>query len=106
MNNENQIVINTVDAKELVDLLRPMIKEELTSLKLEQEERMISPAEACKVFEPSITKATLNSWTKKGWLREYRLGGRVFYKKSEILNSAKSIKKYRTVYDIPFKIPL
>ena len=64
---------------------------------VEQEEKLISPAEACKIFKPTITKATLALWSEKGWLQEHRIGGRVFYLQSEILASALKLGKYRSL---------
>jgi len=74
-----------------------MIREEVRLLISEQEEKLISPAEACKLFKPAITKATLASWTEKGWLQEHRIGGRVFYLQSEILASTSKLGKYRSL---------
>lgn len=99
MIKENFLGIHLIDSKDLVEILRPMIREELSSIMQEKDDKLISPASACDLFEPRITKATLASWTKKGWLQDYRKGGRVFYKKSEILTEAKRLKKYKTIYE-------
>jgi hypothetical protein len=77
---------------------RPMIREEVRLVFSEQEERLLSPAETCKLFVPTITKATLTSWTEKGWLQEHRIGGRVFYLKSEVLASTLKLGKYKSVF--------
>ena len=99
MNKDYQIILNGVTLDQLVEVFRPMIKEELWTLREKDQEQLISPAETCKVFNPSITKATLSSWTKQGLLNEYRIGGRVFYKKSEVLESSKKIIKYKSIYE-------
>jgi hypothetical protein len=91
----NQILLSGISPSQLVELLRPMIREEVRLVMAEQEEKLISPAEACKLFKPAITKATLASWTEKGWLQEHRIGGRVFYLQSEILASTLKLGKYR-----------
>lgn len=97
MNTSNQILLNGLSPNQLLELLRPMIKEEMRQVMLEQEEKLLSPAEACKLFKPAITKATLASWTKQGLLQEHRIGGRVFYLQSEILASTKKLSKYKCV---------
>jgi hypothetical protein len=99
MNKDYQILLNGVTIDQLVEVFRPMIKEEIWTLRAKDQEQLISPAETCKVFNPSITKATLSSWTKQGLLNEYRIGGRVFYKKSEVLESSKKIIKYKSIYE-------
>ncbi len=94
----NQILLNGITAEQLVDLFRPMIREEVQLVISQQEEKLISPAEACKLFKPAITKATLTSWTKQGFLQEHRIGGRVFYRQSEILASTITLGKYKSIY--------
>jgi hypothetical protein len=92
-----QILLSGLSPNQLLDLLRPMIKEEMRLAMSEQEEKLLSPAEACKLFKPAITKATLTSWTKKGLVQEHRIGGRVFYMQSEILASTKKLTKYKSL---------
>ena len=94
----NQILLNGISAEQLIESLRPMIKEEVRLVFSEQEERLLSPAETCKLFIPAITKATLTSWTEKGWLQDHRIGGRVFYLKSEVLASTLTLGKYKNGY--------
>ncbi len=94
----NQILLNGITIDQLVESLRPMIREEVRLVFIEQEERLLSPAETCKLFIPAITKATLTSWTEKGWLQDHRIGSRVFYLKSEVLASKLTLGKYKNVY--------
>ena len=94
----NQILLNGISAEQLIESLRPMIREEVRLVFSEQEERLLSPAETCKLFIPAITKATLTSWTEKGWLQDHRIGGRVFYLKSEVMASTLTLGKYKNVY--------
>ena len=98
MNVGSQILLNALSPDQLVDLLRPMIREEIRQALSDQEEKLLSPAETCKLFKPTITKATLTSWTKQGLLQDYRIGGRIFYRQSEILASTKKLSKYRSIY--------
>jgi hypothetical protein len=99
MTSSNQILLNGLSAEELVEMIRPMIKAEVDKINSNQEERLISPSETCKLFVPTITKATLTSWTNQGLLDQYRIGGRVYYKKSEVLEKTKKLCKYRNTYD-------
>ena len=94
----NQILFNGITPNQLVELLRPMINEEVLRVFSEQEEKLISPAETCKLFQPAITKATLTAWTEKGWLEDHRIGGRVYYLRSEILASTLVLGKYKSIY--------
>jgi len=93
----SQIIISGLTPDDLVELFRPMIQEEVNRIKGDQEEKLLSPAEKCKMFQPSISKVTLASWTKQGLINDHRIGGRVYYKQSEILSSLQTLKKYKTV---------
>ena len=89
-----QIILNTITPEEMAEMIKPMIMDAIREVLQEKEEKFLSPAEVCKKFEPAISKTTLASWTKQGYLTEYRIGGRVFYKMSEVFKSVKILKKY------------
>lgn len=76
------------------DVVRPIIEDIM--IKLMGEEKLLSPKKVCEIFQPKISKTTLATWTKQGLITEYRIGGRVFYKQSEIIEKSKLIKKYNT----------
>jgi hypothetical protein len=61
----------------------------------EKKEVLLSPEEARKLFNPAISKSTLNRWRKAGVVTRHIKGGRVFYKQSEILETAKTKKLYK-----------
>jgi hypothetical protein len=88
MNAGSQILLNSLSPDQLVDLLRPMIREEIRQALSDQEEKLLSPAETCKLFKP----------TKQGLLQDHRIGGRIFYRQSEILASTKKLSKYRSIF--------
>lgn len=83
-----------------VDSLLIQIKEIVTDVLQEQktiqeEDKLISPAEVCKIFEPAISLPTLASWTKNGWLISRKIGGRVFYNKKQVLEAGKTLKRFK-----------
>lgn len=55
------------------------------------ESNLISRKEACKIL--GISHVTLWNWTKEGLIQSYGLGSRIYYKKDELLESVKPIKK-------------
>jgi hypothetical protein len=57
-------------------------------------EKLLSAAEACKLFQPSISKVTLHRWTKEGLIPVHRMRGRIYYKQSEVIAAAQAITKY------------
>jgi hypothetical protein len=89
-----QIILNTYSPEEIVELIKPLIVDAIREALQEKEEKLLSPAEVCKLFVPTISKTTLASWTKKGFLNEHRIGGRVYYKLSELAHLKRDINKY------------
>jgi hypothetical protein len=55
------------------------------------EKDRISQTEAASLFKVSIQ--TIINWSKKGIINKYKLGNRVFYLKSELLESARCNKQ-------------
>ena len=73
------------------DIVQAVIQ---TKEQQEFQEKLLSPTETCKLFNPSISKVALHRWTKAGFIPVHRIGGRIFYKQSEVIEAAKTVKKY------------
>lgn len=96
---QSTIILTTVPLAELLSGMRQIVKDELQSKQRhELEEKLLSPAEAVKLFQPKISTVTLSAWTKAGHLKSYRIGGRVYYKLSEVLSSLTTLKRYKRAH--------
>ncbi len=91
----NQIILSGITPGDLIELLRPMVHEEVKQVKSEMPEQLLSPSETCKMFQPPISKVTLKAWTDQGKLQDHRIGGRVYYKASEVLTGLTTLRKYQ-----------
>jgi excisionase family DNA binding protein len=93
----NQTVLYSAHIEDLLEQFRAIVREEMKQeKKQENDEKLLSPAEACKLFVPAISRTTIDKWVADGRLKRYDLGGRVWFKQSEIFESAKSLKKYKS----------
>ncbi len=79
----------------LVQALRPIIQEEVRAALENEQEKLLSPAKVCERFEPRLSKTTLTKWADQGLIEKYQMGGRTFYKLSEILQKSKTLKRYK-----------
>ena len=43
----------------------------------------------------NISLVTLSTWTKKSLLKSYKIGSRVLYKKSEVIESLRGVEQFR-----------
>ena len=60
-------------------------------------DRLYSPEQACKTFHPAISKQTLKKWSDDGLIQYKKLGGRVFYKYSDLMDAGAHLQKYKRV---------
>jgi hypothetical protein len=91
-----QQVFTSLTVQELEQLFRSIVEDVINKkAQKEDDEKLISPAAAIKLFEPSISKTTLASWTQAGYLEKQRIGGKVYYHKKDVLSAAKTIKRYK-----------
>ena len=76
----------------LEDLLLE-IKSRIESIEqcIGSEDKLLSRTETAKLL--SVNVSTLHNWHKKGILKPYSLGGRVYYKYSEIIDRLEMIEK-------------
>lgn len=93
---ENDILLSPIRMSDLVASLREIIKEELRAAQGAQEQdKLMSPADACKIFTPKISRGTLSNWTNDGLIPVQRIGGRLWYKHSDLLTAGSTLKRYK-----------
>ncbi len=87
-----------IHVDDLKSLMQNLIRQEIRAKQDDElQEKLLSPIETCKMFQPNISRVTLHAWTKDGRLQEHRIGGRIYYKYSEVINSLQTLKKYKKV---------
>lgn len=93
--NPEQVVLSTIPVNTLIDALKGIV-EEVVNRKQRQDlaDKLLSPEETCNLFNPAITKVTLWKWEKQGRLIKHRIGGRVYFKYSEVMGSLETLKRY------------
>lgn len=93
---ENNIILSPIPLEQLTGLLSTIVREEIrTKIEEDLQEKFLSPAEVCALFQPKISIATLNNWSNQGLVQKHYLGKLTFYKYSEILKSLQTLKKYQ-----------
>lgn len=90
-----QLILSGFTVESFEEQLRSIIKTELEAHnKPQDQEQFISRKEVCKMFTPNISLPTVYKWTEQGRLIAYRIKGRVYYKRTEVLQALQSEKKY------------
>jgi len=92
----NSILFSQIALDDIISQLRTVVKDELNTKRDDDlNAKFLSPAETCALFQPQISLVTLASWTKSARLIAYRIGGRVYYKHSEVIEAVTLLKKYK-----------
>ena len=60
------------------------------------EDNYISRKDTAQLLNVSLV--TLSTWTKKSLLKSYKIGSRVLYKKSEVIESLRGVEQFRGNY--------
>lgn len=80
---------------QLTEIIRKAVRQEIQAKNTEDVfGRLLSPKETCRLFKPEISIKTLENWTKRGLLVKHPVGGRVFYKYSDVMESVDKIRPY------------
>lgn len=84
----------TISRDELKILIRDAILENkelfrFTEIKNEKTERFFSIFDLCKLL--GVTRPTIDDWRKSGKLKFRRLGGRVYFLESEVLEALQKV---------------
>lgn len=92
---ENSVLIEKVTHAQLTDAINQAVKNQFEELKQElhkvrDQEELLTRDEAAKLLKINIT--TLYHWTRKGKLPSYGIGYRVYYKRSEVMESLVKVK--------------
>lgn len=82
--------------QQLAELINEGVKNQLLELKKnlnsqQANDDLLTREETCKFL--SIDSSTLWAWTNKGKVKAYGIGNRRYYKRSELLECLKPLKK-------------
>jgi hypothetical protein len=93
---ENNIVLVPVPLADLLRELREIVRQEIAAGQTEgTTEKLLSVKEACKMFQPAISPQTLHTWTKDGLIPMQKIGGKNYYKLSDVLSAGTVLKRYK-----------
>lgn len=91
----NSILLQNLSPETLAELIKESVKSQLEDLKkdlqIQNTDELLTREEACKFLQ--IDSSTLWHWTNKGKVTAYGIGNRRYYKKAELLECLKPLKK-------------
>jgi hypothetical protein len=88
------ILVSGLTKEEFYAALREIVSEEVgAALKTSAVDSELLSVKELQLFL-KVSRVTIASWVKKGLLTKLGIGGRVFFRKEEVLASLNKIKKY------------
>lgn len=88
--------VTLIPVQEFTTYIREAIRQEIREKQKDEfEERLLSPNEARKLFQPQVSIGTLDNWASEGLIKKHYMGRLTYYKYSEIMASLKTIKRYQ-----------
>lgn len=86
----HEMVFTSIKVEDLLDLFTDRIKNELSVKNSEKKdipmtEDLLSIEDIQKIF--NVSKVTVHKWKKKGLIPFYKMNRKVYFKKSEVINS-------------------
>lgn len=88
---EAQILFQGCTFSELANSIADILQSQTPTQAPAQETELITRDEVCKLL--NFNKTTLHKHTKTGRLKSYGIGNRVLYKRSEVLEAVKPLKR-------------
>lgn len=91
----NSILLQNVSPEALTELIKESVKSQLDDLKKDLQthnpDELLTREQTCEFLQ--IDSSTLWHWTNKGKVTAYGIGNRRYYKRAELLESIKPVKK-------------
>jgi len=91
----DSILLQNLNTADLTQLIKDGVKSQLEDFKetfnTHNPDELLTRTETCKFLQ--IDSSTLWHWTNKGKVIAYGIGNRRYYKKAELLESLKQLKK-------------
>jgi excisionase family DNA binding protein len=89
-------IFTNLSTQELSDLISQAVKDSIGSElnshpEHKPEEELLSIEDISKIFR--VSKVTIHKWKQKGLIPFYKMNRRVYFKKSEIVESLKNKKR-------------
>jgi len=92
---ENSILLQNVSPETLTELIKEGVKSQLDDFKKDLQthnpDELLTREQTCEFLQ--IDSSTLWHWTNKGKVTAYGIGNRRYYKKAELLECLKPLKK-------------
>ena len=101
INIMNKIFLVGLEEEEFFERVGALVKKEFKAVNEELlSEKFLSIAQVRTLFDPPLSRTSINKLKKLSILKEYRLLNKPLFKYSEVISAVKEIRKYTRVEPI------
>lgn len=91
-----EVIFHSLEPDELKTIIKDCIIEALAENTnpqppAEKDDPLIKLSEACRLL--GVSSVTIHTWKKTGLIPFYRISNKIYFKKNELINSLKKIKR-------------
>jgi excisionase family DNA binding protein len=91
---ENTMILTPVPIADLMAQIRGLVRDELQQQQRNDlAEKLMTPQETADLLRVSLV--TIYSWVKDGRLTKHSMGGRTYFKYSELMASLDTLQRYK-----------
>ena len=89
------IRVSQLSVKDIREIIAYEVSQKLGEYNLQQtkEKKLISRLQTAKQLK--VTPVTIDTWRKKGFIKAYKIGGKVFFKETDIEAAIKEIRRVK-----------
>lgn len=91
-----ELIFHSLEPDELKQLINDAVVNALAENtnpqpQAERDDPLIKLSEACRLL--GVSSVTIHTWKKTGLIPFYRISNKIYFKKNELINSLKKIKR-------------
>lgn len=91
-----EVIFHSLEPDELKTIIKDCLLEALAEnvnpqQLAEKDDPLIKLSEACRLL--GVSSVTIHAWKKTGLIPFYRISNKIYFKKNELINSLKKIKR-------------
>jgi len=92
---DQQIVLTPVPLTDLVSEIVRALRADLDTTTPQPAEELLTRTETAKQLH--VTLPTLRAYTQRGYVKGYRMGNRVLYKRNEVLDALQQMRSAKEI---------
>lgn len=99
-NNKENVLLSIIGESDLRIIIEDCVRKVMLELKedVPEVDEFLTSGKVCKLLH--VSKSTIVNWRKAGKLKSHKIGGRILFKREDILAKIAELRPFRSVEDL------